>query len=385
MTGKKVILFVDSLESGGAQRQIIVLANVLYERGYDVVILTYYPGDQLSQFLASGSIRRRFVPRHSKYDIGFFFRLSRYFRSQAPDCIISYLTTTNFWARTAGRLAGINHIITSERSLTLRPGLITTLRERFLARLSSAIVVNSQESRRSLRRIGIPSDKTRVIYNGLDYRLFSRQPAGQVSALRESLGISASDFLVLLPGRISAEKNHLLLVEAALRFDPAMQTIKVAFAGNEFYGDVKQRIAARIAVSGVADKFLFLGPRTDMPLLYSAADVVVLPSLWEGFPNVIVEAMACGTPVIASDISDNALLIEQGSSGYLFGSDNAAQLFDALNAVLRMSREQRRKMGARGAERAASLCSLETFGNQYCALIEHDPSAERRAPVTSGP
>ena len=119
MTNKKVILFVDSLESGGAQRQIVALANVLHGRGYDIVILTYYPGDQLSPFLVSDKIRHHHVPRHTKYEIGFFFRLYRYFKQQSPDCIISYLTTTNFWARTAGSLAGIKNIITSERSTSL--------------------------------------------------------------------------------------------------------------------------------------------------------------------------------------------------------------------------------------------------------------------------
>jgi glycosyltransferase involved in cell wall biosynthesis len=370
MAASKVILFVDSLESGGAQRQIVVLANVLAGRGYDVGILTYYPGDQLSPFLRSPRIARHYLPRTSRFDIGFFFRLVQFFRAQAPDCLISYLTTTNFWARTAGTLAGVRHIITSERSLNLRPGVTAPAIERLLARFSSRIVVNSREGRLNLAKVGVPDEKIEVIYNGLDCQLFTRQPAGEVRMLRESLGVAPDDFLVLLPGRMSEEKNHVLLVEAISRFASPMPRIRVAFAGNEFYSDVKQRLQAKIATTGLAETFRFLGPRTDMPLLYSAADVVVLPSLWEGFPNVLVEAMACGTPVIASDISDNPEIIAHDRTGYLFPSNDAGALHEALARVINMRPDERLAMGARGAQRAAELCSLETFGDRYCALIE---------------
>lgn len=381
MSAKKVILFVDSLESGGAQRQIVVLANVLSERGYDVAVLTYYPGDQLSPFLRSRGITRHHLPRTSRFDIRFFIRLTRFFRMEAPDCLISYLTTTNFWARTAGTLAGVRHIITSERSLTLRPGRVAATIERVLSRFSSAIVVNSQQGRQNLALAGIPPEKIVVIYNGLDCRLFARQSAEDVRALRASIGVSQDDFLILLPGRMSEEKNHVLLVEAVSRLSTALTRIKVAFAGNEFYRDVTERIKAKIGTTGLNDRFLFLGPRSDMPLLYSAADVVVLPSLWEGFPNVLVEAMACGTPVIASDISDNAEIVTHEETGYLFPTNHAGALQAALTQVMSMTPEQRRAMGTRGARSAATLCSLDTFGDRYSALIEgSQDGAERKPP-----
>jgi glycosyltransferase involved in cell wall biosynthesis len=371
---KKIMLCIDSLESGGAQRQIVVLANVLHQRGYNVSIVTHYPGDQLSQFLVSGDIRRQFVPRHSRYDLGFLFRLSRHIKSEAPDCIISYLTTTNFWARIAGRMAGVRHIITSERSINIGDSTSTAFRERLLARLSTSVVVNSQEGRQSLLYIGIPDAKIHVVYNGLDLQQFSRQPESAIRAARQALAVSDSDFLVLLPARMSAEKNHLLLVEAVLRARILQGRIKVAFAGNEFYPETRQRVVERIDRAGAADQFVFLGPRADMPLLYSAADVVVLPSLREGFPNVIVEAMACGTPVIASNISDNAVIVQHGVTGYLFGSNDADKLAHAMETVAALSPAERARMREAGIRQAATLCSLATFGERYATLIDQRPA-----------
>jgi glycosyltransferase involved in cell wall biosynthesis len=380
MRQKRVMLFIDSLESGGAQRQIVVLANVLHDLDYHVDILTYYPGDQLSQFLKSPEIARHHLPRRSRYDIGFFFRLRRFFVRERPDCIISYLTTTNFWARTAGRLAGVPRIITSERSNSLAQRPAIALRERLLSKLSDVIVVNSYNGQRNLATLGMPAKKLVVIYNGLDCENFSRKAPADIQQLRQSLGVEQNEFLIVLPGRMSPEKNHLLLISAAQRLDLLRQRIKIAFAGNEFYPETKQAIVTQIAKSGTKDRFLLLGPRTDMPLLYSAADVVVLPSIWEGFPNALVEAMSCSTPVIASNISDNSRIIDDPNVGILFESNNDVQLADAIQTILNLTPDERRSMGTRGAERARELCSLQAFGEKYRALIDDAPSQSTQTP-----
>lgn len=370
MSRKKVALSIDSLMSGGAQRQIVVLANVLHERGYEVVLLTYYPGDQLSQFLVSSQIRQVLLPRHSKYDIGYFIRLYQYLREEKPDCMISYMSTPSFWARAVGRPAGIPRIITSERNINITQHHSLALLERLLAPLSDAIVVNSHEGRRRLEALGIPARQLHVIYNGVDCQHFCRQPDAAIRRLRNDIGVTADERLVLLPGRMETQKNHRLLVEAALAIDPEASGIKVAFVGNEFSTFIKDEITARITAAGATGRFLFLGPRPDMPLLYSAADVVVLPSLWEGFPNVVIEGMACGTPVIVSDISDNARIVEQGVSGWLFPNNDAAALADALSTFLKLSADERRAMGERAAAHVRALCSTEALGDRYCELIE---------------
>lgn len=370
MSRKKVLLFIDSLENGGAQRQIVVLANVLHLRGYQVNLLTYYPGDQLSQFLVSDRIQRTLLPRHSKYDPGYFLRLYRYLRKERPDCVISYLSTPNFWARIAGRPARVPRIVTSERNINLAQNRSAALLERVLAPLSDVIVVNSHEGCRRLVQLGIAEKRLRVIYNGVDIGHFSRQPAAAVAQVRRSLGVATDDLLVLLPGRMETQKNHRLLVEAVLRMNPADSGIRVAFAGNEFDAGIKAEITARIAAAKASDRFLFLGPRADMPLLYSAADLVVLPSLWEGFPNVVIEAMACATPVVVSNISDNAWIVEQAVTGYLFATNDADDLVKALNAFRNLGFNERRTMGERAAEHIAAMCSTQALGDRYANVIE---------------
>jgi glycosyltransferase involved in cell wall biosynthesis len=374
---KYVLLFVDSLRSGGAQRQIVVLANELHRRGYRVGILTYYPGDQLSQFLRSPDIRCQLVVRRSTRDPLYPLRLYRHLRRESPDCMISYLTTPSFWARTVGRLAGVPRVITSERDVGLGTQRGIAWLERLLAHASSRIVANAHAIRRGLIELGIRGDRIDVVYNGVDLSLFSRVCEERRGATREALGVGPDELLILLPGRISEQKNHRLLVEAIPLLAPARGRVRVAFAGNELSLEIKGRLVDAIRAAGLEDSFLFLGPRSDMPELYSAADVVVLPSLWEGFPNVVIEAMACETPVVASDVSDNEVIIENGVTGYVFPSRSAEGLAKALDAVLRSTPEERRAMGRRGAARVRELCALDRFGDRYEALIEGRRLADR--------
>lgn len=383
MARRSILLFIDSLMNGGAQRQIIVLANALHARGYRVQLLTYYPGDQLSQFLSSRDITIHLIPRNSRFDTGYLFRLYRFLRTQQPDCIISFLSTPNFWARLAGRLARIPRIITSERNINLSHRPSAARLERLLAPLSNAIVVNSHEGQRRLVALGIRPETLSVIYNGVDFDHFSRKTVDAIAQQRRELGISDNEFLILLPGRMERQKNHLLLVQAALRLINNNIPIKVAFAGNEFSAEIKQHLGHLINNSRANCRFLFLGPRSEMALLYSAADVVVLPSLWEGFPNVIVEAMACGTAVIASDISDNSIIVEDGLTGYLFESNNVDALCDRLQTFLDLSVEQRRQMGEKAVQHVRSLCSTSELGNRYVALIENHLSGAATAVRTS--
>lgn len=367
---RRILLFIDSLLSGGAQRQLVVLANELSKRGHHVVILTYYDGDQLSQHLESSAIQVTCVRRHHRLDVTYLFRLQRHLRRVGPDCIISYLNTANFWARIAGRLAGVPAVITSVRNISVDHRRGTALIEKLLSRWSTAIVANAHSVRQKLIELHVPDNKITVIYNAIDTRTFHRAPEEEITTLRQSLGIGQHERMLLLPGRISRQKNHHLLVDAVLSILVSGLPIRTVFAGNEFDQRIAFEIRQKISLAGHSDRFVFLGPRRDMPSLYSAADCVVLPSLWEGLPNAVLESMACGTPVVASDVSDNRHLIDHGKTGYLFPSDDLPALKKAITDVLALPRDDLRAMGEQAAKAIVEKCSLSRFGNQYASLIE---------------
>ena len=364
----KIHLMIDSLISGGAQRQIVTLANELANRGCQINLITYYRYYELYDFVRS-EVRLVHIDRKSKIDIAYMFRIWRFFRLNKPHCLISYLRTPSFFARILGRLAGVENIITSERNTSIGQSWKGVFVERILSFFSNAIVVNSEAGRRQLIECKINGAPIVVIRNGLDFSVFSRATDVEVGRLRESIAVKSDEFLVLLPGRISRQKNPLLLLQAVKCLAGDIKGLTIAFAGNELDPKLLLELKSTAKQLDEYARCLFLGRRDDMALLYSSSDVVVLPSLWEGFPNVLLEAMACATPVIASDVSDNSEIVTD-QVGCIFPSNDPRALAASILQMYELGIEGRREIGQNGRERAAGLCSLQTFGDRYLKLIQ---------------
>lgn len=364
---KKIILFIDSLVGGGAQRQLVTLACVLKDRGWNVQVLTYSDSEQLASSLTEKHIPWHVVPKQSKVDFIFVVKLILYFRKEKPDVLISYLNTANLWARVCGRLAGIGKIITSERNIDLDKSKLRVILEKLLYRFSDAIVVNAFAIKDLLVSLGIPENKIDVIYNGLNTSHFKDVGAGP--AFRKQLGLSADDFIILLPGRIMKQKNHEGLLDAVAKLATVPEKLKILFVGNEFDLEIKARLETKAQSIKLDGRVIFAGPQQDMPAVYSASDLVVLPSFWEGLPNVMLEAMSCAKPVLVSNVSDNNTILESGKYGFIFELDKENDFQDQLKVCFEMSEDQLGRYGKNARSRVKSLCGLDSFAEKYESLI----------------
>lgn len=366
MRRTRVLLLIDSLVRGGAQRQLVELALNLDARRFEPTVLIYFDLQQFRAELDAARIPVVLIEKKSKVDVAFLIRLTRFLRKHRPDVIHAYLNTPNFWARVGGKLAGIRFILTSERSGDIGHSFVRVALERVLQHFSHLIITNSESVKSVLvRRIGVPPDKIRVIYNGVDVRKFSAVANSELERLRRVFAISDQDFVVTLPGRLAAEKNHICLVKAVEYLGSARGRMKVLFVGNELDLLLKQRLIGEIKQRSLGDHFIFAGLQDDMAAIYALSNVVVLPSLWESFPNVLLEAMAASRPVIASNISDNRKLIEHGVNGFLFASNDERELANCLDALVNSGREKLARMGEAGLAIVQSRYSIEEMVHSY--------------------
>ncbi|NIM89999.1 MAG: glycosyltransferase [Candidatus Aminicenantes bacterium] len=213
--------------------------------------------------------------------------------------------------------------------------------EEHLAHVSEAIISSSEHEKQSLiKEYGIPSSKLRVIYPGVNKGLF--YPLGQEDVRRE-LGFREEDKIVLYVGRIEPVKGLLSLIEAleSLRkkapFLSSQLKLIVVGGGTKSSDHPKNkeinRIQKAIAEKNLWNDVFFLGSKRQNQLkkYYSAADVLVMPSLYESFGLVVVEALACGTPVIASRIGEMMNIIKEGKNGSYFNVDDPSSLSLSLN------------------------------------------------------
>jgi len=229
------VLFIDSLGSGGAQRQIVELARGLKNRGHAVRVVMYHELYHFAPMLIENDIAYDCLRKRSAFDPLFLFDLFRYLRRHRPHALVAFLNVPGLWAKLIGRLARVPVIINSTRSTVIGDLRVWRVLERLTWRLATCAVVNAKSIKTVLQTTArVPAEHIHVIPNGVDPARFEVDlDPSEVLAMRTSLGASAGSMLVLVVGRVYAMKNHRCLIEAVIRAKLAEQfDVHLVFAGK---------------------------------------------------------------------------------------------------------------------------------------------------------
>jgi glycosyltransferase involved in cell wall biosynthesis len=237
--------------------------------------------------------------------------------------------------------------------------------KRALCRNADAIIANSARAAARLESELGGKRKVLMVPNGVE------APAAlddeRRAEVRAALPIPRRDAVVVLfVGRLAAQKNIPLLFEALTRLDAASRPV-LLLAGS---GPLRAELEAKAAESGLAADAVFIGDRSDIGDVMQATDLVVLPSHDEGMSNVVLEAMAAGCAVVASDVGGNPEVIVDGESGLLFAAGDAAALTERLRSLV-LDERRRAAIGRKARERIANNYSIP-------ALIERTSAIYRR-------
>ncbi|MDQ3692036.1 MAG: glycosyltransferase [Chloroflexota bacterium] len=247
--------------------------------------------------------------------------------------------------------------------------------ERRLLSLADGLIAANPEERADLIwRFGTPTEKVCTIPPGVDLDHF--RPLDQASS-RAGLGLSPDDRVVLFVGRIDPIKGIDTLIEAValMAGDPRHPDPTVLFVGGDLddHGQPTGPLAGvveSVRRRGLAGCFRFIGsrPQTELPAIYSAADVVAVPSNYESFGLVAVEAMACGTPVVATRAGGLAFTVEDGVSGLLVAPRAPAELAEALTSLI--TDEPLRRSLAAGARPTAERFAWPAVASSVLHVYE---------------
>jgi glycosyltransferase involved in cell wall biosynthesis len=259
----------------------------------------------------------------------------------------------------AARRAGVAHLVTMHGGRYYAGRFRRRVAMRVAAELSGAVVAVSQGLARHLSRdLWINASRIVTIPNGARFT-----PVAQ-SSLRAELKLGNAAQLALAIGNLYAVKGHSYLLEAVASLVPRFPLLHVAIAGR---GELRGPLLARANALHIGDRFHLLGLRSDVGNLLAGADVFVLPSLSEGLPLALLEAMLAGRPIVATAVGDIPAVLRDGQAGVLVPPADAAALASAVAAVLSdPARAQR--MSAAGAQRAADEYSFDKMVERYVAL-----------------
>lgn len=310
----KICFLIRSLGVGGAERQLITLANGLSERGWDISIAVLYPGGALEAELDS-RVRVEPIGKRHRWEVGtVLFRLWRWLRREKPDVLHSYLAVPNILAGFLGAVVPSVKVVWGVRASKLALDAydrLTALTERasaFFARGADLIIANSEAGKRDCLAAGYPGPRLIVIPNGIDTRRFVPDRNAR-ARLRAAWNIGARETLIGLVGRLDVMKGHEVFLRAAAHFSQRHDDVRYVCIG-----DGPQTLCAELRIVaetlGVADRIRWLPAGQDMPAVYNALDIVCSSSVFgEGFPNVLGEAMACGVLCVATRVGDSEYVV----------------------------------------------------------------------------
>lgn len=330
------MIVISNLEYGGAQRQVVDLANSVDPASARIHVCSLSPYVPLADRLTGADRRLHIVTKRFKYDTTVPLRVAALLRRLAADVVHGYLFDAEITARIAGLLARTPLVVGSERNTNYRLKRVQLAAYRATKNLVDLVVANSQAGAQfNSRMLGQPASIYRVVHNGVDTERFH---PSDTAAIRKELGIEGGEPVVGMFGSFKEQKNHPLFFDAASRVLREIPGARFLLVGDQLHGGMhgsdayKMRVLRLVDELGIRDRCIFMGNRSDVERLYPACDVTVLPSLFEGTPNVALESMASGVPVIATDVADNASIIPDGRAGYI------VQLGDADGLAARIVR-----------------------------------------------
>lgn len=386
-----LLLAIDSLGGGGAQRQFVNLAVGLAGRGHRVDVLTYFPHDDHLPRLLAGGVSYRNVGKRHRLDPRPLVALAETLRRERPDVVVAFLRTPSLYAELARLAAPGTPVIVSERAGVPPDGLRASDRLAGIAHLAATrVTANSEDYLAHLVRF-LPAlaARSRSIANGIDERFFERGRARLARASEVPRAPGGPDApegpegpevpgaskartvrLCCVAARLSHEKGALPLVDALAllagrgRDDVELDWIGAVDEGSALFAAVESRLAAR----GLAGRWHWRGRSDDVAAELERHDALVVASLHEGSANTLCEAMCAGLPVIGTDIADQRAILDDGAAGLLCRPDDAASLADAIERFLDQGAAERRAMAERAFERARERFSMGRFVDRWEAL-----------------
>jgi glycosyltransferase involved in cell wall biosynthesis len=348
-----ILHMVDCLRMGGTERQLVGLLGRLDRRRYRSVVACFHrtgellpAAERLSTAVEEFPLKGSLLQANTLWQLA---RLRRLCRAERVRVIHAHDFYANLAAVALGRSLGVP-VVVSRRDLAHWLGPVQRRALTVACRLADRVLCNASEVAALARAEGVPGDRISVIHNGIDVDAFDREAAAGHSARRP-----AERPVIAMVGSMNLpDKGHSDLLDAADRLRQRGRLLSWWLVSD---GALRPMLEAHSRALGVDDSVRFLGRRADIPALLASVDLVVHPSWAEGFPNIVLEAMCAGRPVIATRVGGASELIVDGATGVLVTPRHPGELADAVEWLL-VDRNRAEQMGRLARRRVEGRFTL---------------------------
>lgn len=363
----RILLVIDDLGSGGAQRQIVNLGLELSRLHHDIEYAIYHISDSdiFLPIIEREGLPIHFLNRGSRYSFDVPCAIYKLMRHGPYDAVISFLDAPNLYCELARFALPRQRLIVSERaSFLAEHSKIYSLVRRVLHGLATTVVANSETQAAWLRRFPWLRDKVHAIYNGY--------PLEAASPLKPPDG---ADIHLLAVGRVTQLKNPQLLALSLIEFHKRTGRMPyIRWVGRVENDDRAQKYFHETCAL-IADhemlraRWSWMGERADVGALMSECHALIHPSMSEGLPNVVCEALMAGRPAVVSNVCDNPILVEDRVRGLIIHKLDPHSIADAIEVLYGASRDDWIKWGENARAFAENRLTSTRMAHEYIRVI----------------
>lgn len=355
----RILYVITPSRLSGAERMLLRMARVQRRHGDSVRVLSK-PLDAFERAAADDGIEMVTGAIGGKLNLRACPTIVEHIQRFAPDVVLTMHSTGTLWGVRAARKAGVPCVALMQAANTRWP--YTT---------APAAVGCAEFVRQHLIAGGMSPDRVYAIPNGIEPEPYLDDEDRDQA--RSDLGLTPSDLAVGTLAHFTPRKAHSDLLDAAAIVTRSVPELVLLWAGE---GPLETKLRQQAARLGLADRVRFLGYRTDAPRLHRAFDIFALPSLLEGLPLAVLEAMASARPCVVTAVSGNPELVDDGVTGCLVPPRDPEAMAQAL-IRLATNDEARRTMGLAGRKRIMEMFTLDGLMQRLCEVLEREIRRQR--------
>ncbi len=365
MSKIKVLQLVEGFNFGGAETKLLELVKHMDKDRFETTVVSLGLGNEIEdKFHSELDCNVMTFQRQKQFDFKLLARVRNFIRDEKIDVVMTTLFYADVLGAMAGKSGGAKGVFSWETISSpkwLVPHRLWSYRYA-IRNTDKVISVSKATASWLVEKRKVNPGKVMIIPYGVNLDKFN--PAIK-SVTRESIGLTDDDIVIGQVSRLNEQKGHCYLIDAAPDIIATQPNVKFVLVGD---GPLRSQLTQQIVANGVEDHFILLGFRQDVPEILPLFDVFTLPSLYEGLPNVVLEAMACGLPVVATPVDGTKEAVIDQETGLLVPVGEVRQLADNLLHVI-SDHDLKLKLGHAGRMRVEDEFSLDgqvkKFENLY--------------------
>jgi len=381
----KILYLITGLNVGGAEVLLWKLIKDLDKEKFEPVVVSIIPigeiGKRIQQEgikILSLNITKVLTSKNKEKFSSLIFRsIITIFKEiphlvfitlkEKPKILHSFLFHANFLGRITGKICRVPIIISSIHSMNFGG----KLREKLLRYTDNlcdlTIAVSQMVAKTMTEKRVVPKQKLKVIYNGIELEDFDLDKNIIREEIRKELGIRSNQNILISVGRLAKEKGYSYMIKTIQILKKKYPDLIWIVLGD---GEDRRKLEREVKTSNLQKNVFFLGNRNNVAEYLIASNVFLMPSLEEGLPLALLEAMVCGLPIVATNVGGIPEVITDGANGFLVEPKNSLALAKKIEYLLNLEQERRKKIGLEGRKVVEEKFSLEKMERDYKNLYQ---------------